>query len=207
LLHRRLRVFLAALIALTATTVVHAETSMSPLLKEVGARLAAEAAIDQQFVQEKRLRILKRPLRTEGTLLYRRERGVCWHTAQPVESTLVLGEEQLRQINGDQTLLVKAEQQPALFGFTRLFFAALSGQVDQLGDHFELQATGTTEQWQLDLQPRDAMLRKLIAHMQLRGGAHVEQVEVVDREGETTHIRFSPVTRPVDELERRCFAE
>jgi outer membrane lipoprotein-sorting protein len=203
-LHRKL----SAAIALAACALLaHAETATSPLLKEVGARLAAESSVDQQFVQEKRLRILKRPLRTEGTMLYRRERGVCWHTAQPVESTLVLGEQQLLQINGDQTLRLKAEQQPALFGFTRLFFAALSGQVDKLAEHFELQAGGTADHWQLDLQPRDALLQKFIARMMLRGGVRVEQVEVVDREGEITHIQFSPLSAPAGALEQRCFAE
>lgn len=177
------------------------------LLQKVSARLAAEAAVNQHFVQEKRLRVLKRPIRTEGAMLYRRGQGVCWHTQQPVDSTLVLGEQQLRQINGDDELVLKAEQQPALFGFTRLFFAALSGQVDTLAEHFQLRVGGNEQNWRLDLTPRDALLQKFIGQMQLRGSARVENVQVVGRDGDVTDIVFSPLAagEAVTGLEQRCF--
>lgn len=185
----------------------------SPLLAAVGKRLGAETAVEQRFVQEKRLRILKRPLRTEGLMLYRAGRGVCWHTERPVISTLVLGEDELRQVSDERELILKAEQQPALFSFSRLFFSALSGQVNDLTDQFELRAAGTEERWQLGLSPRAEALRRFIGRMELRGGERVERVLMTDRDGDLTEISFTPLEKEADEagliaeLERRCFGQ
>jgi Outer membrane lipoprotein carrier protein LolA-like len=210
---RLLRVCLAA-VALGGAGFAGAGPALSAadnaLLQKVSARLATDTAVDQQFVQEKHLRVLKRPIRTEGVMLYRREQGVCWHTQKPVTSTLVLGEQQLRQINGSDQLVVKAEQQPALFGFTRLFFAALSGQVQTLAEHFELRVSGSEQHWQLDLTPRDALLHKFIEGMQLRGGARVEQVQVAGHDGDITDIQFAPLSAAAGDaaaLEQHCFVQ
>jgi len=196
-----------ALNAVPALAAQSLSATDSALLEKVSARLAAETAVNQHFVQEKQLRVLKRPIRTEGSMLYRREQGVCWHTQQPVVSTLVLGEQQLRQINGNDELVLKAEQQPALFGFTRLFFAALSGQVNTLAEHFQLRVSGDEQHWQLDLVPQDMLLQKFIAGMQLQGSARVEQVRVTGREGDITQIVFSPFPggENLGDMERRCF--
>jgi hypothetical protein len=201
----------ALCVALCSANVVADANADRELLAKVSARLAADVAVDQHFTQEKQLRVLKRPIRTEGTMLYRRDRGVCWNTEKPVLSTLVLGEQQLRQINGGEELVLKAQQQPALFGFTRLFFAALSGQVEQLSEHFQVQVGGDEQHWSLDLTPRDALLQKFIEHMQLSGGARVEHVVVQGRDNDRTDIVFSPLdsaigTAGLRELEQRCFA-
>jgi hypothetical protein len=35
----------------------------------------------------------------------------------------------------------------------------------------------------------------------------MEQVQTVDLDGDVTDIRFAPLSAPVSELERRCFAD
>jgi hypothetical protein len=205
-----MRPLFCAWLMLISLTVSADAVAEKELLAKVSARLAADNAVDQRFVQEKHLRILKRPIRTEGVMLYRREQGVCWHTERPVLSTLTLGEQQLRQLNSGGEMVLKAEQQPALFGFTRLFFAALSGQVDTLAEHFQLRATGTEQSWQLRLEPRDEMLRKFVARMELHGGARVERVQVTGRDNDITTIVFMPLDGAAaaaesKSLEQRCF--
>lgn len=199
--------FIFALIGLLVFSCAHAESKDKTLLANIGARLSSAAVVNQHFVQEKQLRVLKRPIRTEGLLLYRRDAGVCWHTRLPVVSTLVLGEQQLRQINGDDELVLKAEQQPALFGFTRLFFAALSGRVDTLSEHFQARVEGDENHWRLDLIPRDALLKKFIESMHLEGGDRVERVRVAGYDGDMTRIEFSaPIAADdINTVERRCF--
>jgi hypothetical protein len=177
------------------------------LLREVSARLAGETELARHFVQEKQLKILKRPIRTEGTMLYREGQGVCWHTEQPVTSTLVLGEQQLRQLGDDgaDPMVITAEQQPALFGFTRLFFSLLAGRVQGAAEQFELRIAGDAAAWQLGLVPRGALLQRFIARMQLDGGEQLDRVTVTDPGGDRTVITFTPFEGAADELERRCF--
>jgi hypothetical protein len=180
-----------------------------PLLREISTRLAQDTSLVRHFVQEKQLKILKRPIRTEGVMFYRADEGVCWHTEQPVLSTLVLGREQLRQLDeaGADAMVITAEQQPALFGFTQLFFSLLAGQVEGAARQFELRIAGDSEQWQLGLLPRNNMLQRFIARMQLDGGARVDSVIVTDPGGDHTIIRFTPFEGEARELEQRCFGQ
>lgn len=178
-----------------------------PLLREVSTRLAADTELARRFVQEKQLKILKRPIRTEGAMLYRAGEGVCWHTEQPVLSTLVLGQEQLRQLDeaGADAMVITAEQQPALFGFTQLFFSLLAGQVEGAAHQFELRVAGDSGQWQLGLLPRSALLQRFIARMQLDGGERLDTVAVTDPGGDRTAIRFSAFDADSAALAQRCF--
>lgn len=186
-----------------------AATLDDPLLRSIGARLSQQPQLARRFEQEKHLKILQRPLRTSGVMLYRAERGICWHTETPIASTLVLEPTQLRQLGdgSNEALVIGAREQPALFGFTQLFFALLAGHVDAAAEQFELRVHGDAAHWQIGLLPRSAQLQRFIARMQLGGGAQLDEVIVTDPEGDRTLIRFSAAD-PVDPaLSLRCFGE
>ncbi len=181
-----------------------------PLLRAIGARLAQDETLARRFEQQKQLKILQRPLRTSGVMLYRAGLGVCWHTETPVVSTLVLEPERLRQLgdgaHGDaDELVIGAAEQPALFGFTQLFFSLLAGRVDTATDQFELRVAGDAADWRIGLLPRSALLRRFIARMQLDGGEQVDAVTVTDPEGDRTLIHFAPLDVADPTLEQRCF--
>jgi len=192
-------------IALVATSPAYANGDT--LLQRISARLLVEQTLDRHFVQEKQLRVLKRPIRTEGTLLYRGARGVCWATQLPIESLLVLNEKHLRQVTDRTQMEVTAAQQPALFGFTNLFFAALSGRVETLAEHFTIEAKGSDTAWQLSLQPRESFLKKFVTQMELYGGDRIDRVLVNGRTGDVTQIEFSAPTISVTTLETKCFGQ
>lgn len=180
-----------------------------PLLRAIATQLAQPQQLARRFEQQKQLKILQRPLRTAGVMLYRAGQGVCWHTEKPIVSTLVLEPAQLRQLgergDGSDELVVGAAEQPALFGFTQLFFSLLAGQVDSAAEQFELRVTGDASDWRIGLLPRSALLRRFIARMQLGGGDQIEQVVVTDPEGDRTLIQFAPLNAIAPALESRCF--
>ncbi len=178
-----------------------------PLLRSIGERLSRQPQLARRFEQEKHLKILQRPLRTSGVMLYRADRGVCWHTERPLVSTLVLEPEQLRQLGdrGDAQLVIGAREQPALFGFTQLFFSLLAGRVDGAAEQFELRVSGNDDNWHIGLLPRSAMLQRFIARMQLDGGEQVDRVTVTDPAGDQTLIRFSALDTVDPALAQRCF--
>ena len=188
-----------------------AATLDDPLLQRIGSRLAQQKTVARRFEQQKQLKILQRPLRTSGVMLYRAEQGVCWHTETPVVSTLVLEPAQLRQLgdgDGDgNELVIGAGEQPALFGFTQLFFSLLAGRVDGAVDQFELRVDGTADHWRIGLLPRSALLQRFIARMQLDGGEQVEQVLVTDPDGDRTLIDFSALASVEPALAQRCFGD
>ncbi len=180
-----------------------------PLLQAIGAQLAQPQQLARRFEQQKQLRILQRPLRTSGVMLYHANQGVCWHTETPVVSTLVLEPDQLRQLGdgeGDgNELVIGASEQPALFGFTQLFFSLLAGRVDGAAEQFELRVAGDAADWRIGLLPRSALLQRFIARMQLDGGQQVAQVVVTDPDGDRTLINFSALDAVAPELTQRCF--
>ena len=182
-----------------------------PRLRAIATQLAQPEVLVRRFEQQKQLKILQRPLRTRGVMLYRAAQGVCWHTESPVVSTLVLEPDQLRQLGDDAAseLVIGAGEQPALFGFTQLFFALLAGQVDSAAEQFELRVDGNADNWRIGLLPRSALLQRFIARMQLAGGAQVEQVIVTDPAGDRTQIDFAPLesSSQGEALAQRCFGD
>src|SRR5690606_36155974 len=128
------------------------------------------------------------------------------------KSLLVLDGDSIRQINAASSSTISAAQQPALFGFTQLFFAALSGRIEPLRERFSIAVHGDENQWRLQLVPNDAMLKKFIAQMDLHGGAQLDRVSLRGIDSDVTEIEFSEPpgtssgTGASAELEQRCFA-
>ena len=72
------------------------------LLPEVMARLAQAPERRATFEEEKRLAVLDRPLRSTGTLLYRRPRHLERHTIYPAPESLV--------VDGDRLVLTVGQE-------------------------------------------------------------------------------------------------
>lgn len=80
---------------------------------------------------------------------------------------------------------VGLERVPELDGFLRGFSALLGGDATSLSRDFELAAHGTQAQWQLQLAPRDARLRKHIASIRVDGsGTAARCFSIIDADGD-----------------------
>jgi len=157
-------------------------------LTEIAA-LKTKATITQgSFQQTKQLKVLHKPLLSSGEFTYDQNKGVIWKTLKPIKSLLL--------VNGSKLLTGNAQQAlPAAFG--KVFTALLGNNFEQLQDAFLMTVLGPPAHWQIQLTPKDALLKKMITKMILIGDTELRSLEISETTGNTSQIRFENISHPL----------
>lgn len=158
------------------------------MLTEIAARLVKTPIAQGDFHQQKHLKVLHKPLISTGTFTYDQSKGVIWKTLTPVVSLLLVNESKLLTGQGEQAV-------PAAFG--KVFKAMLGGDLAALTDGFNIAGTDRKTSWQLELTPKDEMLKKIISTMLLSGDTELRWLEIREAAGNVTRITFDNVTHPL----------
>jgi hypothetical protein len=157
------------------------------VLAEITARLVKTPIIQGNFQQEKRLKILKKPLISTGTFTYHQSKGVIWKTVTPIPSLLLVNESRLLTGQGEQAV-------PTAFG--KVFKAMLGGDLSQLTEGFLMTGAAQKPDWQLQLTPKDEFLQKIISAISLRGDTELRSLDIQEVTGNLTRISFTQITHP-----------
>jgi outer membrane lipoprotein-sorting protein len=157
------------------------------VLTEIAARLAKAPIAQGDFHQQKHLKVLHKPLISTGTFTYHQNKGVIWKTLTPVASLLLVNEAKLLTGQGEQAV-------PAAFG--KVFKAMLGGDIAALTEGFSVNATDQKSSWQLELTPKDDMLKRIISTMVLSGDTELRALEIREAGGNVTRITFDNITHP-----------
>ncbi len=157
------------------------------VLTQITARQIKTPITQGDFEQQKHLNVLHKPLISTGSFTYDRSKGVIWKTQAPVASILLVNETRLLTGQGEQAV-------PGAFG--KVFKAMLGGDLTILAEGFELIGTVQKQTWQLELTPRDELLRKVIGKMVLSGDTELRDLEMRETGGNSTHISFKNISHP-----------
>jgi len=157
------------------------------VLTEIAERLAKTPIAQGDFHQQKHLKVLQKPLISTGTFTYDQNKGVIWKTLTPVASLLLVNESKLLTGQGEQAV-------PAAFG--KVFKAMLGGDIAALTEGFSVNATDQKPSWQLELTPKDDMLKLIISTMVLSGDTELRALEIREAGGNVTRITFDNITHP-----------
>lgn len=176
---RRFKIFLLLVLAVGQS---HADD----VLAKITARLVKTPVAQGEFQQEKKLKILRKPLLSSGTFTYHQNKGVLWKTLTPMPSSLLVNETQLLAKQGRQAV-------PPAFG--KVFKALLGGELSSLTETFTISATDGLS-WQLQLTPKDELLKRAISNIKLTGDTELRQLDLLERTGNQTHISFRQISHP-----------
>lgn len=159
------------------------------VITRITARLTQTPITQGVFQQEKQLKFLHKPLLSTGIFTYHQRQGVIWKTLTPIPSTLLMNDTHLMtgQGQGEQTV------SPA---FGRVFKALLGGELNRLAEGFDIKGKEQKTSWQLQLTPRDELLKKIISTIMLIGDTELRLLELQEVNGNLTRIRFSEITHP-----------
>ncbi len=168
-----------------------AQTVNDDLLNRIAVQMDRHPLVRAEFVQSKQVAALKRPLLTSGQLLFSRQQGVLWQIEQPYRVSYLLAEDRVVEIAADGSRKERlARDLPGMAQVSRVFRAMLGGNTAELRNYFELQVQGDTSRWTLLLKPRQAQLAQFIEQLEIRGGAFVSEVRILEAGGDVTQIRF-----------------
>lgn len=161
------------------------------VLAQITTRLAKTEITQGDFQQEKHLKILRKPLISTGTFTYHQTKGVIWKTLTPVASLLLVNDTRLLTTQGEQTV-------PAAFG--KVFKAMLGADLNQLTDGFSITGADQEPAWQIELEPKDELLKKIISSIVLSGDNELRLLEIQEAGGNMTRIKFDHITHPTHTL-------
>src|SRR5665811_2076955 len=155
------------------------------VLTQITARLAKTEITQGDFQQEKRLKVLRKPLISTGTFTYHQSKGVIWKTLTPVASLLLVNDTRLLTGQGEQAV-------PAAFG--KVFKAMLGGDLEELSNGFSITGSDQKTSWQIELKPKDELLKKIISSFVLSGDNELRMLEIQEAGGNMTRITFAQIT-------------
>jgi hypothetical protein len=160
-------------------------------LSRIGAQMEQYPVVRAEFIQNKQMPALKRPLVTSGRLVFSRRHGVLWQIEQPYRMSYVLGEEHIIEIAADGTRRERGLRDvPGLAQVGRVFRAMLGANTGVLRELFEVSVQGDPDKWDIELKPRQVQLTHFLSGLQLSGGHFVENIRLSEPGGDTTQIRF-----------------
>jgi hypothetical protein len=163
--------FLAALLFLSAAA------RADDLADRIVERLASYPVVRAQFVQERSLASLTKPVISSGRLVFSRE-GLIWQVETPVKLALVYPAS-----GSAEGGAVQAEM-------GRLIRALIAGDLRELRTTFEVVPRGDLERWTLALRPKTSEVSQYLRGIELAGGQHLEAINVVEVNGDRLSIRM-----------------
>lgn len=168
----------------SAYQTLFSQTADTAQLVALSQKLNLGETVRGQFVQSRQLKVLKKPLISQGQFIFDKEQGLIWQQIKPFESLLILKDKQLIQRDSQGRVQVSkadANASAAAMGdlLPSLVRAMLGGDISGLSENFELhfliadrlktESLSTDGQWQLGLTPKDPLMKKAIANMVLEG--------------------------------------
>lgn len=198
----------ASALAESAAPPSASDRASADVLMTVKGRLRTFETLQGTFEQEKRLLKIKKPLKSRGRFALRRGRGVLWRTEAPIRSLLAMTRDEVRVIKDDRTTMsISLSEQPGIRLMGEIVFAVFAADVETIRRRFEVLSAETKPDapWRIVLKPRDAAVGKLVQSLSLVGGAHVDAIEITEKNGDTTSIRFAAhdAVRPLDREDAR----
>jgi len=190
-------------VSLALTMVSHAQAFD---LAQLSQQLREPAVIRGQFVQQKQLRALPKPLVSRGQFVLARDHGLLWLLREPLRQDYRIAESGIAQrtpsgweATGQPTAAARQNQ---------LFLAVLRGDAEALQRDFQLALLGTPEAWALTLTPRSKLLQQIFSAIHIQGGVTAERIELLETQGDSTLLllEYSEVDDQLNADEQHDFA-
>jgi len=197
----------SALLLLTATV------ASSQGLEALEQRLARTPPVSTDFVEYRFSHLLKKPLRSSGTLEYRADGVMVRNVLKPARETTEVDGEQVHITRaGKATRSLSLQRAPQLRVLLGSFRALLQGKLTPLRQDFDVTLAGDAGQWTLTLKPKDPTLAKHLARIDVYGREDKPAcLEALEPDGDGALTLFAaappaavPPTRA--DIERTCRA-
>ncbi|RYD63081.1 MAG: outer membrane lipoprotein carrier protein LolA [Verrucomicrobiaceae bacterium] len=172
----------ALLILLSLVSLARADLDLKPLEAWIGKQKNLQS-LDSEFVQERKLPSLKKPVSTPGRMRMVRPGKLCWELGNPVKTIAVSDGITMTLLDVAKKRGMKVDREsPEARQFTLLSEEAFS-DLASFQETFELvesRMTGTI--YQLTVRPKDKSMRKHVSWMFLDIDTRSQELRALDLE-------------------------
>jgi len=171
-------------------------TQSTNLVSQIAAQLGRANGIRARFTQTQTREALKQPLVSSGSLLLMRGRGVVWHVETPYQATYLITDAGVSEVNAAGQRVGGASSHGTsgprgVAEVSRMMRAMLGGDLSALYSQFDVQAVGTSTQWQMQLTPNQPQLAQAIKELQMSGGNYLRTLRITLASGDVTSLDFT----------------
>jgi outer membrane lipoprotein-sorting protein len=161
-------------------------------IKEASSEIVTLAG---DFVQRKKIRILKDMQDSSGKLYYQKPNSLRWEVLEPVTMGFVVNGKQGKKWRGKNGKKIRfdVEREPIIGVISNQVFAWAKGDFDYLYKGYEL-IIMNEEPVEIKLLPLSSMEKKYIKSIVLtfsETGGYVKRIEINERKGDSTQIIFT----------------
>jgi hypothetical protein len=149
-----------------------------------------------EFVEQKFLAILSRPVESSGELLYDAPDRLEKRTLLPRAETLVLAGSKLTMQRGGHARVLDLRRYPQIQPFVESIRATLAGDRGALEQVFHVEFAGNVRRWSLTLTPLDRQLSRAVKQVEIDGSQdQLLRVEIRQTDGDRSLMTLrSPAT-------------
>jgi outer membrane lipoprotein carrier protein LolA len=142
----------------------------SRALEDFERQIRRSPPVTTAFVEYRFSHLLKKPLRTSGTLEYRADGVLARKVDMPYRETTEVTGDQVRIARADKPArTLSLQRAPQLRVLLGSFRALLEGRLAPLAQDFDIALDENEAGWTLTLEPRDAKLAKHLARIDVFG--------------------------------------
>lgn len=187
--------FLIATLATLLSPLTSNAMDMDCELDTIASKLQSQPELSR-FEQEKSIKVLSRPLNSNGYLLLSKDSGLVWQTLQPIKSTTVITDTEFKQYNKNDQLMTMPDSsnQQASQVISSTFLAILSGSFAELDKNFDVATRCDNKQWTISLTPANPTISSLMHHITVSGSQRIQQIAFTEANDDVTQLVFNPDT-------------
>ncbi len=152
------------------------------------------------FTEQKHVALLAKPLRSTGTILFERDRGIARTTLTPKPQQVVLTRTTLRIKKGKRVEEVPLDKSKDLKAFATIFPTLLRGERAELEKAFTIGLYGSdADWWALTFTPKTDSLKKLVKGVTVFGKkSELVSLQVIEATGDSTETQLASIRKNKD---------
>ena len=154
-------------------------------------QLGKASTASADFVEIRTLGELDMPIESRGQLRFEPPATLIKQTTQPVQETLRLSGDSLSVTMGDTTRELPLEAVPAAAALATALRGLLAGRLAEVEEQFTTRFEGDRQDWQLQLEPRDAKVAASMKKLVVHGlAAQIVQIDLRQTNGDGSMLRI-----------------
>ncbi|MDO6685290.1 MULTISPECIES: LolA family protein [unclassified Agarivorans] len=133
------------------------------------------------YIQYRKLKVMKKPLVSSGHLVINAENGLLWQQLKPLKQTLIVTSKSVRQLDSDDadmSLPNAAEQM--INAWAPMMQHVVLGEWSELSQRFEILIAkdSSVEAWQILLKPIDQQMKNALLSIELSGSTALDNIKM-----------------------------
>lgn len=190
----RLRRLLFGLAALAAGPALAAAEPAVPDLEALMRGMASAPGVVAEFRESRQVGLLREPIESRGVLHFVPPDRLVRRVTEPAPSSLVIDGRRMWLLDGAGPAPADLSADPAARQFVENFVVLFGGDLEALRARYETRFEADADGWELRLRPRDAMVRRFVEGITMRGrGRAMREMVVEESDGDRTTTTFPTV--------------